>query len=278
MSYKSILVHVDLGDGAPSRIHCAALLARRCGAHLIGAAATGISRFVPPEVLAAGHNPLARRCRALRADALQALDRFSLLARQEDVPSFEARLIDDDVDGGLPLAARYCNLAVLGQPDRMLIDPLNPTDLPERVLLEGGHPALVMPGSRYSPRLDGEVVVAWDGSAGAMRAVAAALPLLRQARHATVLGIGTQLPATCLEHEACTALAAWLERHGVTADTCRRTRSDDPGMTILAAAVDADADLIVMGAYGHSRVREALTEGVTTTVLRWAHLPAFLSH
>lgn len=278
MSYKSILVHVDLGDGAPSRIHCAALLARRFGAHLIGAATTGISRFVPPEVLAAGHGPLAARCKTLRAEARQALDRFSLLARQEDVSSFEARLIDDDADGGLPLAARYCNLAVLGQPERMVIDPLNPTDLPERVLLEGGHPALVMPGSRYSPRLDGEVVVAWDGSAGAMRAVAAALPLLRQARHATVLGIGDQLPATCLDHEACAALAAWLERQGVAASTCRKTRSEDRGMTILAEAVDADADLVVMGAYGHARVREALTEGITTTVLRWSHLPVFLSH
>lgn len=278
MSYKSILVHVDLGDGAPSRIHCAALLARRFGAHLIGAATTGISRFLPPEVLATGRGPLATRCQTLRAEALQALDRFSLLARQEDVPSFEARLIDDDADGGLPLAARYCNLAVLGQPDRMVIDPLSPIDLPERVLLEGGHPALVIPGSKYSPRIDGEVLVAWDGSAAAMRAVTAALPLLRQARHATVLGIGDQLPATCLEHEACAALAAWLERHGAAASTCRRTRSDDPGMTILAEAVDADADLIVMGAYGHSRVREALSEGITTTVLRWAHLPVFLSH
>ena len=278
MSYKSILVHVDLGDTAPSRIQCAALLARRSGAHLIGAAATGISRFVPPQVLAAGLNPLAGRCRTLREDALKALDRFSLLAQQEGVSSFETRLIDDDVDGGLPIAGRYANLAVLGQPNRMVVDPLSPPDLPERLLLDGGHPVLVIPGSVYLPRLDREVVIAWDGSPGAMRAVAAALPLLREARHATVLGIGSQLPATCLEHDACASLASWLGRHGVTAGTFRRTRSDDPGMAILAEAVDLDADLVVMGAYGHTRLREALAEGVTTTVLRWAHLALFLAH
>jgi nucleotide-binding universal stress UspA family protein len=278
MGYKTILVHADLSDAAPSRVRCAARLARQSDAHLIGAAPTGISRFVPPEVLAAGLNPLAERCRTLREEAQQALDRFSHLAQQEGVPSYEARLIDDDVDGGMPIQARYCDLAIVARPDRTVVDPLMPADLPERLVLAGGHPVLILPDSGHLPALDGEALIAWNGSAEATRAVAGALPLLRQARRVTVLGIGNGLPPTGLEHEPCTALAEWLGRHGITAFPRRRSWQDASGKALLAEAIETGATLLVMGAYGHSPLREALTDGVTATVLRWGHLAVLLAH
>lgn len=278
MSYKTILVHVDASDAAPVRIRCAARLARSADAHLVGAAPTGISRFVPPEVLAAGLNPLAARCRSLREEAKEALDRFSLLAQEEGVLSHEARLIDDDVDGGLPLAARYCNLAVAGQPDRTLVDPLLPADLPEQMLLYGAHPVLVLPDAGSVPEFSGDALVAWDGSAAATRAVAAALPLLRLARSVEILGLGDRLPETCAPEETCAALATWLGRHGIAARTSRRPQPANIGEALLAEAVDAGATLLVMGAYGHSRLRESLKEGVTATVLRWTHVPVLLAH
>lgn len=278
MAYKTILVHADLGDGAPSRIRCAARLARQSGAHLIGAAPTGISRFVPAEVLAAGINPLSARCRALVNEARQALERFSLLAQQEEVMSYETRLIDDDVDGGMPIQGRYCDLAVLGMPDRTVVDPLLPSDLAERMVLTCGHPVLVLPNNGIPPVLDGEALVAWDGGVGATRAVAGALPLLRLARRVTVLGIGDALPATGFGQEACAALAAWLGRHGVTAQPCRKSQHDDIGKDLLDEAASRDATLLVMGAYGHAPLREALTNGVTAAVLRRAHLPVLLAH
>lgn len=278
MAYKTILVHADLGDAAPSRIRCAARLARRSGAHLVGTAPTGISRFVPPEVLAAGINPLSARCSVLREQAQHALERFSDLAQQEGVLSYEARPIDDDVDGSMPIQGRYCDLAVLGQPDRTVVDPLLPADLPERMLLAGGHPVLILPNTGIVPALDGEALIAWDGGMEATRAVAAALPLLRLAHRVTVLGIGDDLPATGLGLEACMALAAWLGRHGIAADTLRKSRQVDIGRDLLGEALDRNAALLVMGAYGQAPFREALTNGVTATVLRWAHLPVLLAH
>jgi nucleotide-binding universal stress UspA family protein len=278
MSYKTILVHVDAGDMAPVRIRCAARLARSVDAHLIGAAPTGISRFVPPEVLAAGLNPLAARCRTLRQEAREALDRFSLLAQQEGVLSYEARLLDDDVDGGLPMAARYCDLAVAGLPNRMLVDAMLPADLPEQLALYGGHPVLVVPDTGGVRDFSGQALIAWDGSAAATRAVAGALPLLRRARSVEILGLGDNLPATCIPQETCTALAAWLGRHGIAAHTCRKPQPAHISEALLAEAIDIGATLLVMGAYGHSRLREALKEGVTSTVLRWTHIPLLLAH
>jgi len=278
MTYKTILVHVDAGFAAPGRIRYAARLARIADAHLIGAAATGVSRFLPPEVLAAGVNPLAARCRALRDEAQQALARFDHLVREEGVLSSEARLVDDDVDGGLALAARYCDLAIVAQADRTLVDPLLPPDLPQRLLLASGHPVLVLPNTGSQPGPGGEAVVAWDGSAGATRAVAAALPLLRLAKRVTVIGVGDQLPPTGSAHEACTALKDWLARHGVDARASRLPARDDVGSALLAQATDLGAGMLVMGAYGHSPLREALSDGVTETVMRWATLPLFLAH
>lgn len=278
MAYKTILVHADLSDGAPSRIRCAAGLARRAGAHLVGAAPTGISRFVPPAVLAAGISPLSARCQVLRDEARQALDRFVHLAQQEGVMSFEARLVDDDVDGGMPIQGRYCDLAVLGLPNRTVVDPLLPADLAERMLFTGGHPVLMLPDAGPTPALDGEALVAWNGSVEATRAVAGALPLLRLARRVTVLGIGDAFPDSGVGAEACTGLAAWLGRHGIAAEPRRYSQHADVAKSLLDEASDRQATLLVMGAYGHSALREALTNGVTAGVLRWAHMPVLLAH
>jgi nucleotide-binding universal stress UspA family protein len=278
MSYKTILVHADSGFAAPGRIRYAARLARIMDAHLVGVAATGVSRFLPPEVLAAGLNPLAARCRSLREEAIQALERFDLLVREEGVLSYESRLLEDAVDGGLPLAARYCDVAVLAQPDRTLVDPLLPPDLPQRLLLNSGHPVLLLPNTGTQPGLDSEALVAWDGSAGATRAVADALPLLRLARRVTLTGIGDQLPPTATGCEPCAALRNWLSRHGVAARASHFRHDRDIGAALLAQATDMGAGMIVMGAYGHSRLREALADGVTETVMRWTSTALFMAN
>lgn len=278
MAYKTILVHADLSDAAITRIRCAARLARQCGAHLVGAAPTGISRFVPPEAFTAGRNPLASRCQSLRTKAQQALERFSDLAQAEGVLSYEPRLIDDDADGGMPVQSRYCDLAIVGQPDRTVIDPLRPADLPARLLLAGGHPLLILPNTGMPPTLDGEALVAWNGSAEACRAVARALPLLRLARGVRILGVGDELPATGLEQEPCAALAVWLDRHGIAASPHRIRRQEDAGKVLLAEAAKSGVTLLVMGAYGRSPLREGMTDGITATVLRWAHLPVLFAH
>ena len=104
MRYKTILVHVDADGAAPDRIRLAARLARGAGAHLVGSAPTGVSRFLAPGFTSP---VVAARCQALHAEAEAALRTFERIVQEEGVASFEARLVDDDVDDAMALQARY---------------------------------------------------------------------------------------------------------------------------------------------------------------------------
>ncbi|MGZ5182147.1 MAG: universal stress protein [Ramlibacter sp.] len=268
MSYKTILVHAGSGAGADARIRLAARLARTSDAHLIGCAPTGISRFMPPQAFGAG-SVVAARCAALRHEAAAALAHFEGLAGEEAVASCEARLVEDDTAAALALAARYCDLAVLGGPDPGAAGPRQPQGLAAELLLTGGRPVLVVPADAVPSALEGDALVAWDGGSGATRAAAAALPLLRAARRTVVLGTDAQ---------ACAELAAWLGRHGIAARSAPIAPRNDVGTALLASARQEGAGLLVMGAYGHARLREAVLGGATETVLRAAALPVLLAH
>lgn len=277
MPYKTILVHANLADSAPDRIRLAARLALAADAHLIGSALSGISRFIPPDVLSTGGSALRARCAALRDDAVRSLERFGRIAREEGVPSAEARLVDDDVDGGLAMQARYCDLAVVGQAGRGASTPAAPPDLPQYLLFTSGRPVLVVPWIGCRAGLDGGALVAWDGSVEATRAVTGALPLLRMAGDATILAFG-EAPARERGDDGCAGLAAWLARHGVKTSIGRRPDEADIGAMLLSEATDSGASLLVMGGYGHSRLREALAKGVTATILRSMTLPVLMAH
>jgi nucleotide-binding universal stress UspA family protein len=281
MQYKTILVHADLSPAAPDRIRLAARLARAADAHLVGSALTGFSRFIPPATLAAGGTALAKRCAALQDAAARALACFRRIAAEEGVDAAEARLIDDDVDGGMAVQARYCDLVVVGQADRGVVapplPPPPPQDLPEYLLFTSGRPVLVVPCTGYPPEPGGPALVAWDGSVEATRAVDGALPLLRLASGTIVLGFGDDFAPP--DGDPCGQLAAYLKRHGVRACAAgRRQIGADIGERLLSEASDQGASLLVMGGYGHSRFRELLTKGVTATILRTMTLPVLLAH
>lgn len=278
MSYKTILIHADLGAGADARIRLAAGLAQAADAHLIGCAPTGISRFLPPQVLTAGGSVLAARCTALRRDAAAALARFERVAGEEALAAWEARLIEDETCGGLALAARYCDLAVVGQAQPGAPDPLRPHDLAACLMLTSGRPVLVVPAGSGPHDLGRGALVAWDGSVEATRAVAAALPLLRNARRTTVLGVGEGADGTGMEQEACAELATWLGRHGIGARIALRAPGDDVAASLLSVAVESGAGLLVMGGYGHAHVRELILGGVTATILQTMTLPVLFAH
>ncbi|WP_296947550.1 universal stress protein [uncultured Massilia sp.] len=278
MCYKTILVHADLAAAADERLRLAARLARTFAAHLVGAAATGVSRFVPPQVLAHGGPALATCCAALRADAREALERFERVARAEDVASFEARLVDDDIDGGLALQARYADLAIVGQPEHGIVAPPASGDLPAQLLLHAGRPLLVLPRAGRHAGLDGAALVAWDGSTAATRAVTAALPLLRRARAVTVLHVEAHGPAPRIDDDPCLALAGWLARHGIRTHAAHAGAPHGVGAALLAHIARDDAGLLVMGAYGRPRLRERLLDGTTEALLRATTVPTLLAH
>lgn len=278
MSYKTILVHADLSIHAPRRIRVAAALARAEGAHLVGAAMTDIARVTRLIVADAAADvnrtvPIGLTD-ILKENARQALDRFTLLAQEAGVASLEPRMLDDSPGDGLVQQSRFADLVVVSQTDPAhRVGGVAP-DLPEYVLLHSPRPVLLVPfAGQYADNLDGNAVAAWDGSLEASRALAHGLPLLKRAREVTV----AQFDSIELVAQA-PPLAQWLARHGVQAKVHAHEGDIHEGDALLSLAARLQADLIVMGAYGHARMRELLLGGVTRTVLKSATVPVLMSH
>jgi nucleotide-binding universal stress UspA family protein len=277
MDYKTLLVHVDTTPAAAARIRLALDLARAAGAHLVGGAVTGVSHFVTTGMLAAGDSRLAEHCAALRRDAAEAVRRFEDLARADGTTSFEGRVVEDEVDGGLAVQARYADLVLVGRADPAAPAPDRRADLPAYLLLAGARPVLIVPYAPGAWRPRGAAIVAWDGSVPATRAVTAALPLLRAARATTVVGFGDDAEDTT-GGDPCARLVERLGRHGVAARASHRAAVDDVGDALLSAAADMASGLLVMGAYGHGRLREFCLGGASRTVLARAHIPVLMAH
>lgn len=278
MTYRTLLVHADMSDQAPARVRAAATLANAFEAHLVGAALTGVSRFLQLSSIEMAGDMIADQINLMCAEARAALARFDDLARSAGVRSYERRLVNDDIDGGMAVQARYADLAIVSQPD-----PDKPAagaynDLPEYLLLNSGHPVLVLPSTGWNGPLGTNVLVAWDGSMEATRAVTAALPLLKLARKVVVVVFNAeQRPGTHGELPGAD-LGQYLSRHGVQVEVQAQVSTIDAGNALLSCAADLGSDLLVMGGYGHTRFRELMLGGVTRTILRTQTLPVLLAH
>lgn len=274
MDCKTILVHVDDSRQVATRIALAAQLALLHDAHLVGVALTGVSRYYYRE----GSADLARTVLAPHMDTLlrkaeRELDDFTQAATGVGVPSHERRLVDDEVGAGLALAGRYADLLVLGQSEPGAPSAPPGGDLAAHVLLACPRPLLVVPYIQRETRVGRHVLVAWNGSAEAVRALVAALPLLRRADSVIIAGFGE--PG---EPAADPELLPYLARHGVTAQLVAETPRLDGGEPLLSLAADCGADLLVMGGYGRARLSELLLGGVTRSVLQAMTVPVLMAH
>jgi nucleotide-binding universal stress UspA family protein len=156
--------------------------------------------------------------------------------------------------------------------------PQEPEHLVESVLFGSGRHVFLVPNRRPAKAMLKRIVVAWNGSRESARALAEALPYLHKATEAAVVFVDDKSP---MEAEAMLGLDAvnHLKHHDINAVLHRvRMRDNDVGMTLIAEARRLEADLIVMGAYGHSRVREWLLGGATYTLLHKAPVPLLIAH
>jgi nucleotide-binding universal stress UspA family protein len=278
MSYRTIVVHADRAANAEARIALAAAIASREEAHLVGAAMTGMPRSMLAGRSYEGSGVfLADYLRRAEERVQQALEQFKTMADRLGVQSFEARSSNDDEYAGLCMQARYADLVVLGQAAAAEDNEgsLLP-DLPDYVLLNCGRPVLLVPRTGRFPTIGKRVMVAWNGSVEAAKAVTAALPLLRGAEQVTLAVLGNS--ADTLGESPGADIALYLARHGVNVEVLRRPEAADPGKAILSLAADFNVDLLVMGAYGHSRFREMMLGGATRTILATATLPVLMAH
>jgi nucleotide-binding universal stress UspA family protein len=302
MGYKTILVHLDDAPHAGARVLMAAELALQHGAHVVGVALTGVSRFLYQNEMVDEEDPnLALHLDMLRERARTALAPFAPQMRSLGVHSFEERIMDDEPGAGLALAARHADLAIVGQalPEQRTSGP---GSFPAEVLTESGCPVLVVPhtarprasisvsaagvASPGAPAPGRHVLIAWNASRESARAAREALPLLARAEQVTLAIVDADLhPAAYGDTPGSEALA-WLARHGVDATVALAQsprqgllkRPGDVGETLLMLAGERGCDLVVLGAYGHSRLRETLLGGVTRTVLETMTVPVLMAH
>ncbi len=277
MSYKTILVHVDQSRHADRRYEIALELARLHGAYLVGAAPTGISRFMFPSGYHVKPGTLeASYLEPLHSGAERALGQFAEAARDANLP-FQPRLVNDLADEALALLARYSDLVILSREDPAEALAATPDRTPEYVALTCARPILLVPpGARVMPPWK-RVLLAWNGSKEASAAVRAAIPLMQGA--SSVQAVSFCKPGEdggfCEQDQA--DLTAYLGRHGVDLDFVRCERDIEDGRALLAVAADGGYDLLVAGCYGHSQFRELFLGGVTRTLLREATLPVLLA-
>ena len=177
-----------------------------------------------------------------------------------------------NVDYAYGIAARLSDLAILPQPETMGPDSL--VDILESVLFRSGRPVLMLPSK--APVAPGKrIVVAWNGSIEATRALAAAMPFLEAAEDVIILTIGEDLA----EGPGGDAVKDYLGLHKIKARTVKAAESTGgEGAGLLAKADELKADMIVMGAYRHSRLREFILGGVTQHVIDHAEIAVLLLH
>lgn len=260
MHYKTILVHIDGSVQNRDRIVVAAQIASIEHAHLVGLA-------TQPVLPAARHQILA------------AFDRFETQARLAGV-SFERRMGPQDSAANLTLHARYADLIMLSQSNPQDRDDTTNGQLPEYVALHAGRPSLVLPHAGVRDRWSQHAIVAWDGSRAATRAISDALPLLRASKLVTVAVFNPEREYGVHGAQPGADIALFLARHDVHVEVLQQTTSAGLpiGDALLSLTADRDADLLVMGAYGHARWQEILLGGVTRTVLQSMTVPVLMSH
>ena len=280
MSFKDVLVHLDQTEASVARGALALDLARRFDAHV-----TGLFSAAEPQWPSDLHTHMVSQViEATREEVAEhgriALARFSDQAKAEGL-SVESRFescLENDLTTLLTTQARCSDLLILGQPE-----PESTTGLTqpvvESVILAAGSPVLMVPYTGVARAPGSRVLIGWDASREAARAVHDALPLLTQADSIVVLTLDAKTGPGRHGEEPGADIARTLARHGCTVEVRQdRTGSLSVGDAILSRLADLSADLLVMGAYGHSRLRELVLGGATRHILGHMTVPVLMSH
>jgi nucleotide-binding universal stress UspA family protein len=285
MDIKTLLVHLDNGKQAKARVAVAAALANRFEAHLIGVAPTGwpVPLVEETPLLGVGAGLVAYQQAAaseLRQQAQACVRAFEAQAASLGVNAIEGRVETAYAEDAMATAARYADLTVVTQPDPDAPHVAAPPHMAQEVLLRAGRPLLVLPhAGDCSVPADARVLVAWNGSREAARALHDALPLLRTAAGVEVAVFEAPQDVDLRHGELPGAdIGLWLARHGLKVRVSHVPVKVAAGEALLSYAADMGAQLIVAGGYGHSRLRQAVLGGVTRTLMSSSPVPVLLSH
>jgi nucleotide-binding universal stress UspA family protein len=275
MPYSSLMVHLDLYQSNDARLHVAGDLAEQFDAKLIGIA----SCQPQPTVYADGSfaRGLVEKLRAEAEEKLSSLERRFNTAFQNRIKDLEWRSAFAAPVDFIAHEARSADLVITGA-DRSgaLSDPMWRLD-PSELVMKLGRPMMVVPPEVDRLKL-ASVVVGWKDTREARRAVVDALPLLQRAKEVTVVEIIEKDGDRAAAGRRVADVAAWLGRHRVDACHMVPTLRGDAVEQLTTHASDIEADIIVAGAYGHTRMREWIFGGVTRNLITKSNRCSILSH
>ena len=288
MTIKAILLPVTGQRQGPTAIEAGFFLAKQFTAHVSGlhvvpdpgAAVPYVSEGMSGDMIQQICNVAEKEgnARSKRAETL-----FNELRTAQGIPLIDTpgdgqsvtaswKILQGQEDLVIAAQSRNADITVTSQPGGNLGEEY--ITVLEGVLFQSGRPTLVIPRTRYTD-FGQTVAIGWNGSVQASRAVADAMPLLEKANKVVVMQAGTS-------HEnipSAEDVASYLGSHGLNASAVRFTLEKEKiAPTLLSTAMDAGADLMVMGAFTHSRWREMILGGVTRYMLDNAAIPILMSH
>jgi nucleotide-binding universal stress UspA family protein len=278
-AYSTIVVHLDNAKRRAATLNVALGLAGAFDSHLVALYAPGFPR-IPSGALAEGTSVVREIEQERMREAAERSEReYHDAVRRRGGDKTEWRYAKGDALAAIRLSARYADLLVMGQPDRYSADMDEPqSTFPGDVVMSVGRPVLFVPYAGQFSSIGSRVLVAWNASREAARAVSDALPFLTRAQRVEVVAFD---PERSSDHGEVPGadIALYLARHGVKANAAQQTGTKiDVGAQILSRAADVEADLIVMGGYGHSRFRELVLGGATRSLLESMTAPVLMSH
>jgi nucleotide-binding universal stress UspA family protein len=275
MTYSTVMVHLDLDEPNDARLHVAGDLAEQFEAKLIGIACCKPQ----PSVYAEGAlaQSLVRQLEAEADEKLQKLEQRFRTACQNRIEDVEWRRAYAMPVDYVAHEARAADIVITGA-DRIggLSDPLWRLD-PSELVMKLGRPMMVVPPEVDRLKLT-SVVIGWKDTREARRAVVDALPLLRRAKEVTVVEMIAADGDRAAAGRRVADVAAWLGRHQVDACHMVPNHRGDAVEQLIRHASDIEADMIVAGAYGHTRMREWIFGGVTRDLITKTDRCSVLSH
>lgn len=281
MSWKDILVIVAEAEADEAALALGEAIANQCSdCHLAAAFLTPLPdeplAYEPTVVAGVWAELLGRARQEAQAERAKVEARLKKSGRQFELRDAEA--LSRDLGRVAAVHARYADVAVLARPSDGPGADLR-EEIIEGVLFHSGRPALIAPPGWKGDKVGQRVVVAWDASREATRALSEAQAILDKAEKVTVLTVDAK-PKMFGHGDAPGAnIAAHLSRRGLQTEV----RNVDgmgraPALAILEEATALGADLVVMGGYAHSRLRDLVFGGATKDMLRAATVPILLAH
>lgn len=279
MPFKTILVSLNHVSSLDALVSASAKLAAKHEAHLIGLYVIPAVRIhpvtdglVPPEIIDSFRKFFEEHSDKIKHTFNEMARKNGVSAEWRQVDSSSPNIADEVVQHGL-----QADLIVASQDDDASNDAVE-DGFNESVVMESGRPVLLLPKGGTFKSIGDQVIIGWNASREAARATFDAMPLLETSTRTQIVWVDPQDSTESAGDLPGSELATTLSRHGIDCVAESISSNDQgSGAALLKQARDTDADLIVMGAYGHSRLREYIFGGVTRTMLDSMTVPVLMS-